>query len=310
MTGRLSILSGRRRAPLPVGPISGPRKPWRRLLSQLLGTAGELLERLPPGRWLHRRVQRGLETVRLEVALGRGGPGLEGLTLAFLSDLHAGCFMDEDDLLRIFAATAALEPDLVCLGGDLINTRNQELLLLRRPLALLRPPLGVAAVAGNHDHFYGREIDLWRAFLRDQGVAVLTNSGKRIWKNGASLWLAGVEDLTEAAPDLPAALAGLEEGEPVLLLSHHPDFFFEAAAVGVDLTLSGHTHGGQIRFMTGLLCHTRFGYWRGLHAENGSLLHVSRGVGVTLLPIRIGAPPEITLVRLRAPRPEGSRSDG
>lgn len=299
-----ALLTSRRRAPVPVGPLAGPRRPWRRFLSQLMGAVNELLDKLPPGRWLHRRVLRGLELPLLAAPLRRGGPGLEGLTVAFLADLHAGSFMGEEDLVRVFAAVAARRPDLVCLGGDLINTRNQEILLLRKPLALLDPPLGVFAVPGNHDHFYGREIALWEEFLRSRGVRVLVNRGVRVERGGAGLWLAGVDDLTEAEPDLAAALAGARPGEPVLLLSHHPDFFFEAAAAGVELTLSGHTHGGQIRRLKGLMGHTRFGWWEGGFLLEESLLYVSRGVGVTLLPFRAGAAPEAPVFRLeRGSRP-------
>jgi predicted MPP superfamily phosphohydrolase len=207
--------------------------------------------------------------------------------------------MDEDDLCRIFERVAAAQPHLVCLGGDLINTADHEITLLRRPLSLLRPPLGMFAVPGNHDHFYGVGIGLWAAFLRDCGVTVLINRGERIRCGEDTMWVAGVDDLTEGHPDLARALDGHAGDEPVLLLSHHPDFFFEAAAAGVELTLSGHTHGGQILLLGKTpLRHSAFGYWRGMFEEAGARLYVSRGVGVTLLPLRIGAPPEIPVLRL------------
>jgi predicted MPP superfamily phosphohydrolase len=190
----------------------------------------------------------------------------------------------------------------VLFGGDLVNTRERELLLFRRPLQLLRPPLGMFAVPGNHDHFWGPDIGLWTAFLQDQGVCVLLNRGHRVERRSASLWLCGVDDLTEGAPDLVRALAGRRVGEPAILLSHHPDFFFEAAAVDVDLTLAGHTHGGQIRVRgRAPIHHSKFGYEQGWFRENDCALYVGRGVGVTVLPIRIDAPPEIPMVTLRVP---------
>ena len=291
-----------RKAPIPVGLLSGKRGRLRRLASLGTATVNRVLDKLAPGRVLHRFVQRDMEYTSVEVPLRRGAAGLEGLRIAFLSDLHAGSFMGELDLCRIFARVAEQEPDLVCLGGDLINTFDREILLFREPLKLLDPPLGVFAVPGNHDHFYGRDIGLWEVFLRAQGVHVLINAGHRVEHNGAPLWIAGVDDLTEGKPDLMQALAGHNEGEPVILLSHHPDFFFEAAAVGVDLTLAGHTHGGQV-----LLCgktplqHSRFGYWKGMYDEAGARLYVGRGVGVTFLPLRIGAPPEIPMLQLTLP---------
>jgi uncharacterized protein len=171
----------------------------------------------------------------------------------------------------------------------------------------LRPRFGMFAVPGNHDHFWGPDIGLWTSFLQDQGVTVLLNQGQRIEHGGASLWLCGVDDLTEGQPDLSRALAGRRHGEPSILLSHHPDFFFEAAAVDVSLTLAGHTHGGQIRWRgKAPLHHSKFGYEQGWFEENDSRLYVGRGVGVTLLPIRIDAPPEIPMITLRAVVPAGS----
>lgn len=294
-----------RRAPIPVGPLTGKRSGWRRAAALACAAINRVLDCAPPtGRWLHRWVQRDLEVTELELPIAGAGQGLHGVRVALITDVHAGSFMSEGDLCRIFARVAALEPDLVCLGGDLINTREREILLLRAPLALLRPPLGIYAVPGNHDHFYGSYIGLWEAYLRDQGVRVLINQGQRVHRGADSLWIAGVDDLTEGVPDLAAALAGRRADEPTLLLSHHPDFFFEAAAAGVHLTLSGHTHGGQIKvFGRSPLRHSAFGWQEGLFEEEGARLYVSRGVGVTFLPVRIGAKPEIPLLRLAVPAP-------
>jgi hypothetical protein len=293
---------GKPKAPLPVGPITGPRTPLRRAFAVAMAALNRALDVLPPGRWLHRRIWRSLELPEIELPLAQADAGLDGLRVAFVSDVHAGSFLDEDDLCRIFARLAACQPDLVLFGGDLINTRERELLLFRRPLQLLRPPLGMFAVPGNHDHFWGSDIGLWSAFLAEQGVQVLRNRGLRITHRSASFWLCGVDDLTEGQPDLAAALAGRAAGEPAVLLSHHPDFFFEAAAVDIDLTLSGHTHGGQIRIAgKAPIHHSRFGYERGFFAANGCRLYVGRGVGVTVLPIRIDAAPEIPVFTLRVP---------
>lgn len=290
-------LQSPRRAPKPIGPLSG-RRWWLRRVGSFLGAQlNRGLDLLPPVRWLHRHVQNQLEFTDVRQPLRPGHEALDGLRIAFLSDLHAGSYMNEADLVRIFTAVAARQPHLVLLGGDLINTRERELLLYRRPLQLLRPPLGVYAVPGNHDHFWGRDIGLWISFLREHGVGVLINEGRRLQWNGGSLWLGGVDDLTEGEPDLRRALAGRSDGETTLLLSHHPDFFFESAAAEVDLQLSGHTHGGQIRILGHApIHHSRFGYERGSFTEAGSRLYVGRGVGVTLLPLRIDARAEVPMV--------------
>ncbi len=291
----------RRRAPIPIGPITGKRTWWRRFCAIAAAQVNRAFDVLPPGRWLHDLAQRRLEVHFVDTVLQRGGVGLDGLKIAFLSDLHAGSCMNSSDLARIFERVMAMSPDLVCFGGDLINTREREIEFFRAPMQILRPPLGVFAVPGNHDHFFGRGIERWRASLESQGVRVLHNTGMRIERNGDALWLCGVDDLTEGTPDLPAALTGWNGIDPVVLLSHHPDFFFEAAAVGVDVTLAGHTHGGQVRVFGQAICHSRFGWLEGSHAADGQQLYVSRGVGTTVLPIRYNAPPEVPVVRLLVP---------
>ncbi|MFQ5505009.1 MAG: metallophosphoesterase [Planctomycetota bacterium] len=297
---RRERLEDRPRVPLPHGLLSGKRFLIRRYVAFASAWLNQVLDLLPPGRWLHRGLRRKLEWTEIEIPLRTGGPGLDGTRLLFLSDLHAGSYLNEQDLDRLFAEAAAREPDLVCLGGDLINTRERELLMFRRPLTRLAPPLGIFAVPGNHDHFWGGDIGLWTGFLKDHGVEVLINRGKRVERGGDSLWIAGVDDLTEGEPDLAAALTGVADDEPVLLLSHHPDFFFEACAVDIDLTLSGHTHGGQIKLLGwAAIKHSSFGWHEGLFEREGSKLYVGRGVGVTVLPLRIAAPAEIPILTLR-----------
>ncbi|HIE70374.1 MAG TPA: hypothetical protein EYP98_09415, partial [Planctomycetes bacterium] len=165
----------------------------------------------------------------LTLPLRTENESLSGLRIAFVSDVHAGSFLNEADLTEIFRRIQAQEPDLVLFGGDMINTRDREILLFRNALTQLRPRYGMFAVPGNHDHFFGPDISLWRAFLEDNGVTVLMNRGVRIQHGGQSLWLCGVDDLTEGEPNLEAALDGRCDGETTVLLSHHPDFFFEAA---------------------------------------------------------------------------------
>jgi len=233
------------------------------------------------------------------IRLARGGEGLDGLRIAFLSDMHAGNFLDEDDFLHICERVAREAPDLVCLGGDLVNLWEHEILHLGKGLSLLQPLLGIFAVYGNHEYDAAHEPRLWRSMLEAHGVEVLKNRGRRITRGDASFWLAGVDDLLAGKPDLEAALEGRATGEPIVLLSHHPDFFEEAADVGVDLQLSGHTHGGQILiFGRTPLRHTHEGYWAGHFARDGAQLYVGSGVGVSLIPLRIGAPAEIAIVTL------------
>lgn len=252
-------------------------------------------------RWakaLHRRALARMEYSDVPFAVV-DRPGLAGLRIAFLTDLHAGSYFDADDLDRICVEVARREPDLVCLGGDLINSRPEELELLEAPLRRLRPPLGCYAVPGNHDHRWYPDMGVWQDRLRSFGVEVLNNHGVRIERGGDSLWLCGVDDLTDGRPDLRRALWGRGGGEPTILLAHQPDHFPEAAEHGIDLTLSGHTHGGQVRFLGWApVTHTRHGFAAGAFECDGSTLYVSRGVGVTVLPLRTGVRPEVPIVRL------------
>ncbi len=275
-------------------------RPFRRAFGRTLTRIYDALLATPPGCWQHRRLQAQLEFSFKDVPLSRGGSGLDQLSIAWLSDLHSGLFMTEEDLVSIARRVAASEPDLVCLGGDLINTHFHQLELFDRGLEVLRPPLGVFAVPGNHEYYYLRGISAWRAFLEERGVRVLLNRGTRLERNGASFWLCGVDELEEGHPDLALALEGRREDEPAVLLSHHPDVFPESSRRGVDLQLSGHTHGGQVRFFGWApVTHTIHGYLEGLFQRDGAHLYVGRGAGVTFLPIRIGTRSEVPTLRLR-----------
>ena len=284
------------RAPLTPSPI---RTTWHWVVTIVLTPSMELLRRTPVGAWLHRRLRAGLEISSTEIPLRRGHADLDGLVIAFLSDLHAGLFMTEEDLVGLAERVAALKPDLVCFGGDLVNTAKRDVEAYERMLEILDPPLGIFAVPGNHEHYHKVDVASWERWLEGHGVRVLVNEGARLDRDGASLWLAGVDDLDEGRPDVERALEGRGEGEPVLLLSHHPDVFPRAAALGVDLQLSGHTHGGQIKlFGWAPITHSIHGYAEGAFERDGSRLYVGRGVGVTTLPLRIGVKSEVAMLRL------------
>jgi predicted MPP superfamily phosphohydrolase len=293
-------MQGEHSPPHPLDLLAIKRTRVRRFLGASWALMNDALFRLPPGRWLHRRLRMDLEFSSIDVPLARGGSGLDLLEVVLLSDIHAGLFMTRADLRDVFARVAALDPDLVCLVGDLISTRLSELAFYEEALGELEPPLGIFAVPGNHDYFRPWEIGLWAEWLRALGVTVLVNQGVRLEHRGESFWLAGVDDKTESRPDVAAALDGRRAEEPVLLMSHHPDVFLEAAEHGVDLQLSGHTHGGQVRlFGWAPMTHSEHGLVEGLYERGGSQLYVGRGVGVTTVPIRIGTRAEVPLLRLR-----------
>lgn len=281
--------------------LPAPRRhPVRELIDVFAVALNRGLDRIAWARAVHRRALARMEYSEVPLAIG-ARPGLDGLRIAFLTDLHAGSYLGAADLEELFAEVARREPDLVCFGGDLINSRPEELDLLERPLRLLRPRLGCFTVPGNHDHRWTEDMGLWQEKLERWGVTVLNNHGRRVERNGDSVWLCGVDDLSDGRPDMRRALWGRRDDEVAILLAHQPDHFPEAASHGVDLTLSGHTHGGQMKlFGWAPIKHSRHGFTSGDFAHGRSRLYVSRGVGVTVLPFRTGARPEVPIVRLVA----------
>ncbi|WP_298817694.1 metallophosphoesterase [Chloroflexus sp.] len=223
--------------------------------------------------------------------------GLNGLTIGQLSDLHLGHRYSFVNAQRAIDHLLAAQPDLIALTGDLVQTRS-AIARLPEVLKRLHAPLGVYAVPGNHDYWEG--MPHIAAILREHGIHLLINRHRLIERNGARLLIAGVDDHWDGQPDLNLALGGAPAHDFRLLLAHCPDIADEAAAAGFQLQLSGHTHGGHVR-MPGLgpLCLPRHGWRYDMgHFRVGAMhLFVSRGAGG--LPLRLGCPPEVSLLRLR-----------
>jgi predicted MPP superfamily phosphohydrolase len=266
---------------------------------------GQHLQRWLQRSWLglrlRERIRHAPEITTGEVELRRGHADLDGLRVAFISDVHAGHWLDARDLVSILERVAASEPDLVCLGGDLVDGFAEEFEILADSLHVLDPPLGIVATPGNHEYYADASLSGWRAALAAHQVTVLCNQGTRSKRGGASLWLAGIDDWKCGRPDMRAAVEGAAPDEPILLLSHQPDMLPHAAEHGVDLMLSGHTHGGQVRpwGWTVPLPQTRLGLWHGHFEHERTQLYVGRGVGFSGLPLRWNAPAEIPLLTLR-----------
>ncbi len=248
-------------------------------------------------------LDRWLECSEAEIVVEGLRPGLEGLSLLLITDLHAGPFLSAGALRRALARASSTGPDLVVLGGDYATTHLGELEPHLEAIATLEAPLGVFAVLGNHDHYTESAARL-RERIESTGVRVLHNDAVPIERDGARLLLAGIDDLHWGEPDLEAALSrarALDPEAPIVLVSHNPDVFFEAAARGVSLVLSGHTHGGQVR-VPGVPVLVRMSRYRlddGRFRFGGAELVVSRGIGVSGLPLRLGCPPEVVRLTLR-----------
>lgn len=238
---------------------------------------------------------------RLRVALRDLPAPLEGLRVVQLTDIHVGPTIGRSFVEELVRRTNALEPDVVAITGDLVDGSVAELGPAVEPLGELRARHGVFFVTGNHEYYSGP--DEWIEYLESLNVRVLRNERVSIEHEGAVFDLAGVDDWDADSfdghgRDLPKALEGLEEGRKVILLAHQPKQVEEAASMGVDLQLSGHTHGGQI-FPFNFLVRLQQPYVVGLHEHRGTKLYVSPGTGYWGPPMRLGVPAaEITQVEL------------
>ncbi len=240
---------------------------------------------------------------------------LSQFSIVQLTDIHLGPFMPAEELARYVEAINRLQPDLIALTGDFISTTADEVAPCVDTLAGLKARYGVFACMGNHDVYARADGALTRGFT-EKGIRVLRNDAVSLPVKQTKLNILGIDDLRWGRPDLPRALkaAARDPGEVKLLLSHRPEAFPYAARRGIDVTLSGHYHGGQVklgpdpdsfsiaRFVTP--------YAEGLfqipRRHNGpeadqrdAVLFVGRGVGITGLPIRINCPPQIAHLTLR-----------
>jgi predicted MPP superfamily phosphohydrolase len=250
---------------------------------------------------------RRLVVRRVEIRSSRWPPARPPLRLALVSDLHAGGpHVDPERVARIAERVNRAEPDVVLLLGDFVD---HEVTLgedpapepVARALGRLRAPLGTLAVLGNHDwRFDGDRV---AAALGDQGIRVLENEAIALATEAGPVWFAGVGDARMRLADPTAALDGVPEGDPVVLLTHDPDVF-PRVPDRVALTVAGHLHGGQVGIpvLRRRVLPSRHGerFARGHVEEGGRHLYVTQGVGESSLPFRLAAPPEVALVELRA----------
>ena len=227
--------------------------------------------------------------------------GADGLTVAVLADLHVDGITRADRIRKIVERTNALNPDIVIIAGDFVDgtvpVHGDDL----RPLADLKARYGVFGVPGNHEYYSGYEE--WMEFLPTLGIRMLHN--EHVQTGGGAVVLAGVTDpvagiMGKEVPDIRKALAGAPEKGGRILAAHQPRLAPEAAEHGVDLQVSGHTHGGMIAGIDRLVARFNEGFVSGLYTVGGMKLYVSNGAGIwNGFPIRIGVPSEIVLIRLR-----------
>jgi predicted MPP superfamily phosphohydrolase len=247
------------------------------------------------------QLQRRFSVADTEVAPPGWPPPVSRLRVLLVSDVHTGIFLKPETLASIIASLMALQPDVVAMAGDLVTGRGSELEPFLEALApLAGAPLGAWSCLGNHDYFGGDPERICTG-LESIGIRTLRNESVALTHGGSDIVVGGIDDLIMGRPDWTALLE--PHGTPHLLLAHNPDHFYAAAARGVPLTLSGHTHGGQIRLPHGppIIRQSRFCLDEGVYALQSSLLVVSRGIGSVGLPWRWGADPEAILLDVVPP---------
>jgi predicted MPP superfamily phosphohydrolase len=248
----------------------------------------------------------------MEIPLTRLPAALDGLTIAQLSDFHYDEQFTIIPIRKAIDMVNGLHPDLIVLTGDFVTIpafaeylhTTKQGAHAAEPcaglLAQLRSRMGIFAVLGNHD----TDSDAPRVVnaLQSRGMTVLQNHSVAIEQAGKRLWLAGVADALVGKPDLDSTLRQVPPGEPVVLLAHEPDFADHVAPHPVDLQLSGHSHGGQVRLpLVGapFLPEMARKYPWGLRHIGPLTLYTNVGLGTIRMPVRFNAPPEVTLFTLR-----------
>jgi len=247
-----------------------------------------------------------LSIERIELTLPRLPPAFNGFRIAMLSDFHYGAYIEQ--LIRnAVAAANEASVDLAFLTGDFISWRHD-----RGPraahdadacasiLAGLNARLGRIGIMGNHD--FAPRAQVVSEPLEARGIRVLRNAAIPMERNDSRLWIAGTDDVLEGRPDVAKTLQSVPQTEPTILLSHEPDYADEVLRYSVDLQLSGHSHGGQVRLpVIGAPILPQMGekYPMGLYKLGRMQLYTNRGLGMISPRIRFNCAPELTLLTLR-----------
>ena len=249
------------------------------------------------------------------VELPRLPEEFSGLRLVQLTDIHHGLYTSLEEVERAVEVANGLEPDLVALTGDFVTNSPNYIGPVARALGRLQAPHGVFAVLGNHDHRVGA--DAVEAALSSHEITVLRNRHVALRRNGSGVIIAGVDDLGYREHDLRLALLGADPDWPTILLCHNPAVLPLAAARGVDLVVSGHTHGGQVdlprlrSFARNRGVRVPMRLRHGWDRSCDTQIFISRGIGTVVVPVRWRCPAEIPLLLLQsAARPIASEANG
>lgn len=247
------------------------------------------------------RAYRPPKVRRVVAPLARLDRRADGLRIAVVADLHVGPLYGSAQVEQVVEVVNGLDADLVTVVGDMVSAQVGAVRTSALPLRQMRSRYGSYFVTGNHEYYTGHEE--WIEAAEELGLRVLRNERLEIVHGGGAIDLAGVNDREgsrfDDPPDYEAALGDRDQSRPVVLLAHQPVQVHEAAAYGVDLQLSGHTHGGQIFPFHGLVRLDQ-PVVSGQAEIDGTLVYVTNGAGFWGPPMRVGADPDVTLVELRS----------
>lgn len=253
-----------------------------------------------------------ITVMRETLEIPKLGAAFDGIRIVQISDIHAGSWRTSKPLEETRRRIAEEKPDILVITGDFVNFHPEELKNIRADLERLRAPMGVYASLGNHDHYMNaRDHALLQSVVRNCGIRLLVNENHVFEQGSDRLQLVSIDNtgLGQDFGDLPRALVGTRSEDPTILLAHDPTFWDKEVVRRreIELTLSGHTHGGQVgvnvfgtEFSVAQMVYKR---WAGLYAVGDQQLYVNRGLGTIGPPMRIGIPPEITSFTLKRRAP-------
>jgi predicted MPP superfamily phosphohydrolase len=243
-----------------------------------------------------------LAVTRTDLPVSGLPAGLSGLRVGLLTDVHRSRWVSHEDVQEAVTLLMQERPDLIVLGGDYVTWGDRRYVqAAAESLGSLTAPHGVFAILGNHDDDHDMP-----AALASRGFTVLRDARTRLVINREAIELAGIRFWTRRGPDIAAVTRGASA--PLVLLAHDPRRLTEAAALGIPLVLSGHTHGGQVVLPAlGPVAAQKFPVVAGLARNQRTTLFVSRGVGTVYVPIRINCPPEVAVLTLRPADPAATK---
>ena len=249
------------------------------------------------------RTARDYQINRLSLTYDNLPSGLDGFTIAQVSDIHSGIYMIEGDMREIFEIVNSLEANAITITGDFVDSSDSQIEPLFKAVQMLKAEYGIFGCLGNHDHFAtARKVS---SAVEQRGIIMLNNSNARLAVNGERISIVGIDDAGRGQANFADWNKALDDVDPdsfKIALTHRPDEWDHTRSAGMDLTLAGHTHGGQVGFRLGPLnlnpVYLIHKYAMGLYSQDRAHLYVNVGVGMVGVPIRM-VKPEVTLLTLR-----------